>query len=659
MSPRQYLPWDPAAYKAKQKRANLKRTEGIANGTRAPRIRTPGSHHPVKSDNLLAIDGEGVTDSNGIHRYILLAASDGSCVESSDLSTIDCFNYLLSLPSKDHLIVGFALNYDFNMMLKDVVDSPDKLTQLWTDGETMWRGYNISWIPTKKFSISYQSQSVTVWDAFGFFQCSFVNALKQWKIGTDDEIARILSMKESRGTFTEAEYAQIKAYCFDEVRLMVLMMQKLLDTCTEQGIKLGSYHGAGSIASALLSKHHIKQYLDDPPSEEIYQASLHAYFGGRFEISRIGLSPEVCYNYDIRSAYPYQITKLPCLKHGTWTWVNYDQIETISTTGMYHIYWELDWFDDIGQFTPFPRRSSTGRIGYPADGEGWYWGDELSAALEMFPNDIVVFEGYVYHQECDHVPFHWVEDLYNERNRLKEAGNFGQMILKLGMNSLYGKMAQTIGAKDRKPAYQSFIWAGIITSGTRAQILRAIRISSDSVISIATDGIISTKKLSLNISTNLGGWEESREITNLFFIQPGMYSYTVDGRSISRTRGFSPKELDFSKLREAFVAKRLIAKYTFSCTRFIGLGGSLCRNPPLVEWRQWKRIEKIVTFKSFNRLAMDDKLSYIPTINVSNLDKGHEMSYAYKPKTIWADMWKESPELVNFIERLEQPEFVE
>src|SRR5690348_17906092 len=45
------------------------------------------------------------------------------------------------------------------------------------------------------------------------------------------------------------------------------------------------------------------------------------------------------------------------------------------------------------------------------------------------------------------------------------------IVLKLGTNSTYGKTAQSVGSAP----FRSWIWAGNITSGTRAQLLRAMR----------------------------------------------------------------------------------------------------------------------------------------------------------------------------------------
>ena len=621
-------------------------------------------HSQRQAVNIIGIDGEGVTVENGEHHYILLAASDGSCVEGVNLSTVECFDYLLSLPKG--LKIGFSINYDINMMLKDL--GLRNLQALWEDGETRWNAYKISWIPSKKFSLVhvFSGKTVTVWDAFGFFQCSFVRALKQWDIGTPEERDRIASMKELRGSFTESEFNEIKAYCFDEVRLLVKLVEKLITQCERMGINLTSYHGAGSIAAALLRKHDVKSYLKEPPSEEIFRASLQAYFGGRFEIARVGPIPEECWNYDIRSAYPHQCRRLPCLSHGTWRHLYGSRIpQAIARFGIYRVLWKLSDGREI--WAPFPWRTKNNHIVYPVQGEGWYWGEELDAAMQLWPGDIEYIEAYIFTPNCEHRPFAFVEELYEERNRLKAEGDFGQLVLKLGLNSLYGKTAQSIGAKDRKPTYQSFIWAGLITSGTRAQLLSAIRLSPNDIISVATDGIISTRQLRLDIGQQLGEWEETAKITNLFLAQPGVYRYTANGQTVSKTRGFTSKEVKFDDLANVYSISKWYGSYTFHCTRFIGLGAALQRNPPLTNWRRWIEVEKKVSLRPAGRCPaqfMGDMTEYPYTKMVAMPILGHreiptEMSFPYKMKSEWKEMWTNDPAYREFVERMDQPEFVE
>jgi len=66
--------------------------------------------------------------------------------------------------------------------------------------------------------------------------------------------------------------------------------------------------------------------------------------------------------------------------------------------------------------------------------------------------------------DCNCRPFEWVKDLYEERRRI--GSNTRGYPLKLGLNSLYGKMAQRCG---RGP-YHDAVAARLITASTRARV---------------------------------------------------------------------------------------------------------------------------------------------------------------------------------------------
>src|SRR6185312_6510244 len=50
----------------------------------------------------------------------------------------------------------------------------------------------------------------------------------------------------------------------------------------------------------------------------LLDAARSSYYGGWFEIFAHGHIPEVTWEYDINSAYPAIISRLPCLSHGRW-----------------------------------------------------------------------------------------------------------------------------------------------------------------------------------------------------------------------------------------------------------------------------------------------------------------------------------------------------
>jgi hypothetical protein len=119
----------------------------------------------------------------------------------------------------------------------------------------------------------------------------------------------------------------------------------------------------------------------------------------------------------------------------------------------------------------------------------------------------------------------YVRKLYEDRVALGKAGKNSPNGVgkKLGYNSKYGKMAQSVG----DPKYGNPIYASLITAGCRCMILDAIATHPDganAVLNIATDGIwFASPHPTLEIDdTKLGAWEVTRRDNPMMF-KPGTY----------------------------------------------------------------------------------------------------------------------------------------
>lgn len=251
-------------------------------------------------------------------------------------------------------------------------------------------------------------------------------------------------------------------------------------------------------------------------------------------------------------------------------------------------------------WAPFFHREPDGSICYPSRTQGWAWQSEFREALAAWPG--VEFHGaWILDSQCDHRPFADVPRLYLERLRLGKDGP--GIVLKLAVNSLYGKLAQSIG----KPRYQCWIWAGMITAHTRAMILRAIRCHRDprNLLWIATDGIYTRERLDLPdpIDTGtmtehrkpLGGWDVSVIDGAMFAARPGIY-FAVNDDAKLRGRGIGRAVL--LRYRDAIMDAHAQGResVTLESVRFHGAKSSLSlrgdgtvhRGPDYGQWRPWK-----------------------------------------------------------------------
>lgn len=539
----------------------------------------------------MCVDGEGYTNPSEEHIYFYIAASNSDATDIRErynpdgLSTAECLDFLLSLPPQT-IKVGFSFDYDINMMLRDL--NIFQLMLLYEKGFVKWKGYRINWTPRKRFSVArssrkYGKKKCTIWDIYGYFQTSFVKTIWKWQVGTDDELRTISRMKESRSQFTIAQIAEISSYCRLECKLGSQVFEKLLQNTRAVGLSLRRYDGAGSVAAAMLAKHDVQNYMHQTIrlSDEVICAG---YYGGRFDLTAYGECGNA-FQYDINSAYPYQAVSLPCLSCGSWEYSrNYDSSQKWA---IWHVSWNIDKHH---LWSPFPYRHS-GHIYYLRNGSGWYWSNEVLQAIALYPDSISVREGYIFHQACSHQPFSFITDYFQRRRRLKEQGDLAEMVLKLGMNSVYGKLAQNAGRTI--PKTQCLIWAGIITSNTRAMLLGAIKMAPNDTLLLATDATISRMEIPLSIGTNLGEWERSY-LQSLFIITNGVYQARGTKEDKHATRGISLKDLydpdnninHWAVIRHQAVSSNRFT-YSVDTKTFVGLGRALSSNPVLNNWRQW------------------------------------------------------------------------
>src|SRR5581483_11037268 len=168
-----------------------------------------------------------------------------------------------------------------------------------------------------------------------------------------------------------------------------------------------------------------------------------------------------------------------------------------------------------------------------------------------------------------------VKDFYRLRRELKKKGDAAEYAYKLALNSLYGKLAQGTGYAGKTPAFQSYAWAGAITSWTRARLLEMMGEAPDDVIFTATDAVAFTADPGFADSPELGGLER-KEWQRLFVAQSGIY-HAVDetGTELARSRGFFVRDLDFDVMRAIWHREGRFGSYQHNSRRFIGIGTAL------------------------------------------------------------------------------------
>ena len=550
----------------------------------------------------LTFGPDGITEAKGIAQpYVLLAHSKGEHIRSEfpySLSTRDCFEFILDTKVKypNSIFVGFGFNYDINQLLADV---PDEVLERMIEndkGSYSCGGYWVEWRPGKHLIIKHRKtrRSAIIYDVFGFFQMSFLKACKEYLGEDDPDLAFIEQGKEKRSEFSWDEIDEfIIPYNKLELTMLVRVMNQLRQNLWDVGIHPSQWHGPGAIADAVFRKYHVP--IDRTAPKEILDASQYAYAGGRFEQFRLGRYAGRVYEYDIHSAYPAAALKLPDLTDGSWEYVeSYER----GAFGVYYIEY-CDGAEKADRYVrpqPLFHRSEDGSISYPPEVQGWYWAPEAGLVVDS------IKYGFIFRPASQACPFTFVEDLYDERRALKAAGNPTQRAIKLILNSLYGKLAQTIGGRNGPPSWHQLEYAGYITSYTRAMIYEAITLNPGAIIAAETDAVFSIEPLDLPCTDELGDWER-KEHEGIVYLQSGFYYAGPEGivckyRGMDRDRATQqPDGLPYRKVLDHLARRsgqkngktKALRAHT---TRFIGLGMAIKTK---YTWRSWRKEDKRIS----------------------------------------------------------------
>jgi hypothetical protein len=284
----------------------------------------------------------------------------------------------------------------------------------------------------------------------------------------------------------------------------------------------------------------------------------HSFVGGRIETLKQGyLRSAALYVYDVSSCYPAGAVELPSLasEHGEWRRLNgadlryrdlgelLEMAEKASPVSMFKVRWSFplverkwkppadmvspearqQWEAKRSTFTPFfplPYRTEGGAILFPARGRSICMRDDFLAAIKWlqhfapeFPRKKVcggapvVFDidgAWIWeiNEAGESVrPFDFIRDMYNQRRDIKRTAietriyDPFEMVLKLVINSIYGKLAQFIGEKGKIPKTANPYYGAAITAYGRRRLVEAALVNPHAIVFMATDGIVSDAPL--------------------------------------------------------------------------------------------------------------------------------------------------------------------
>jgi len=497
------------------------------------------------SNNFICYDGE-----NKGNKYFLLGNSFEYIYNKKGLSSRKCLEFLTRKLKKKRII--FNLHYDLQFWIKDFKD--EKILELMNGQRVAFYNYELQYFHKKMLIIKKGNSLFKIYDILSFFNQSLLNTIERLQIKLNEEESNILIKgKKERINFDNMTLEEIILYNKTECIITEKIAGKIYSLMLEsfyrdkkgklKNLVITNFFGASAIASKLLKDYEVSKLKPFEKFQDIFESS---YYGGRFEILKIGVFKNV-FKYDINSAYPSILKDLTEIKE----FKKVRKPKTINDKGIYLIYYKQFYPSDF--ICPFPLRHNTGRIFYTGEISGYYFGCEINAFLNSGVNKenyelkiifgIVPIEGKKIFENKQ--GYNLIEDMFEQRNRYKQKKDLKHYLYKIALNSLYGKLAQKVGSKS----FTHFYYASYITAKVRSILIdECYKVDYKKIICFATDCIISEVPLKVKTGENLGEWEfdfiEKAEI-----LMSGFYRLQKENKKYYfGLRGFNVKEKQFDKI---------------------------------------------------------------------------------------------------------------
>jgi len=415
---------------------------------------------------------------------------------------------------------------------------PNPWQELWDYGETTFQGHVYSLIPWKLFSIRSLSrkQRVQFFDVFQFFNTALDVAAQKY-IGQ-----KKLDIVD-RTAITNFAHPDTIRYCVHDAKLAGDLARYVLS--------LSDLHFPDSpkslISKASISEKHFRQTCDIPTinhtidnNPRFIEMAYRTYKGGLFSAYQRGYFDKL-YLYDINSAYPAEMAKLPDLTKGRFV-----EVKGAPPEGAY-MGWlacrvDIDGSLDNSYISPLAC-DFKGRRLYPSGSfTTWLTLPEYEA---IQPHHWIqgLIGVYWFPNEAPQFPLaDEVKKLYHWKNTETDPGL--RYFIKIVLNSLYGKTIQKIPDRDSGlyltgNLFNPF-WASYITAGTRLELYRQMqKMDYADLVLVATDSILSRKPLDMPLNNELGQWALDKTGEGVI-IGSGVYSIRDDSDYIeTRNRGFN------------------------------------------------------------------------------------------------------------------------
>lgn len=569
------------------------------------------------------------------------------------------FDLLTNRNARGALNMWYNLDFDANVFLKSILDER-QISVLTVNGTVETDGFEITYIPSKFLRIKDSNKHVyTHYDASQFFYAPLADASEEWlneeKLEETVDVTKFGKDGTEVNDYIHNNWWDIEDYARKDAILVRDLWKEAVDVGEDLDIPMGLPFSTGYLAESYLNDR-LREKPGTGPWEMATQA-WKSYAGGRFEVLKRGDIGPVA-GPDINSAYPYVLSNLPDPKSLEWKIEEDPSIEVLREADFGFVTAEVST-DSNRPIQPFAVKLDD-KLKYPA-----LRNHEVTTLKEIFVNaydydyleDFEISQAWLgYDRGGAFYPFDFITDLYNQRKTFESNGNMKKgMLLKIILNSMYGKMCQTTPKREEiteahtldpmeelvpemslpesiRDAYQGgFVeWleagayfnpflASYITGMTRLELHKRLLEYGleDHTVMLATDSLMIERDAFERsdfandlVKSGLGNWDYDYK-GEAFVIGAGVYQVDLDnGKTKVKTRGFTEADLD-GGLREAARGGGLSVRSTRPITA------------AEAAWQN-QEISDIGAFKNFDRdidPQMDEKRAWSDTATFPKLLK--------------------------------------
>lgn len=465
-------------------------------------------HHKAKPKpitkrmQVLGFDSE----ADYLGQPFMFAISDGTVMTPTQL-----WDTLFHKRYRGIRFVCWNLQYDEGAILSEL--SAEELDELRLKGKTTHKGYTVKSIQRKELLLSKGHKTVAFYDMAQFYGTSLDNAGKTYLGKSKID----LETKTFMPDYIKRNWRKLAEYCVYDAQLTAELAEYFIDILIDEvGITPQKLYSTGYISGIHFSRTcdviDIKRFWTH--HKEAIEMAYESYSGGKFEVYQRGFG--YLYQYDINSAYPYEIANLQDIRYARY--VRSKQYQSRATYGFLrakltitHDYSPISVKDHSLNFYPvgvFNRTITKAEYDYLTER-----GDKVE-----------ILDGAWFF--CDGIkPYaKEVDRLFALKQTYKRQGEDAAMrylLVKTLLNSFYGKFIQITakwvtwkrsgqeGIRYEAGYHFNPCYASIITANVRLRLARVCDAHPEEIAAVHTDSLLTTTDLSndgISIGDGLGDW---------------------------------------------------------------------------------------------------------------------------------------------------------